>query len=226
MAPERFDGRSDPRSDVYGLGATLYELLTLRPPFEETDRVRLIERVLRGSPERPSKGGAHVAARPGDDRPQGPVARPCVPLRDGRPDGRGPAPLPGRPADPGAAGHGHRAGAAVVSAEPRPGRRQRPGLRRTGRRGVDPGRQQCPHQRPERGPSPGPAGEGRGPQGPDAGPGRQGGGPRRRPPRGTTGQSERGACRGAGTAGPRPGAARAAAVLRLPGEPRRAGPGG
>src|SRR5262249_19585741 len=31
MAPERFDGWSDPRSDVYGLEMTLYELLTLRP---------------------------------------------------------------------------------------------------------------------------------------------------------------------------------------------------
>ena len=32
MAPERFEGLSDPRSDIYGLGVTLYELLTLRPP--------------------------------------------------------------------------------------------------------------------------------------------------------------------------------------------------
>jgi serine/threonine protein kinase len=50
MAPERFDGWSDPRSDVYALGATLYELLTLRPAFEETDRVKLIEKVLHESP--------------------------------------------------------------------------------------------------------------------------------------------------------------------------------
>ena len=50
MAPERFDGWSDPRSDVYALGATLYELLTLRPAFDESDRVKLIEHVLHESP--------------------------------------------------------------------------------------------------------------------------------------------------------------------------------
>ena len=33
MAPEQFDGKTDARSDVWGLGVTLYELLTLRPAF-------------------------------------------------------------------------------------------------------------------------------------------------------------------------------------------------
>lgn len=55
MAPERFDGRSDPRADVYSLGLTLYELLTLRPAFEESDRGRLVAQVLHEEPRRPRK---------------------------------------------------------------------------------------------------------------------------------------------------------------------------
>jgi serine/threonine protein kinase/WD40 repeat protein len=45
MAPERFRGVSDPRSDVYGLGMTLYELVALRPAFADTDPDRVMMRV-------------------------------------------------------------------------------------------------------------------------------------------------------------------------------------
>jgi WD40 repeat protein len=53
MAPERFNGVSDPRSDLYSLGLTLYELLTLRPAFEESDRARLIQHVTHEEPPPP-----------------------------------------------------------------------------------------------------------------------------------------------------------------------------
>ncbi len=50
MAPERFDGQSLAQSDVYALGATLYELLTLRPAFADTNKARLVERILHEPP--------------------------------------------------------------------------------------------------------------------------------------------------------------------------------
>jgi hypothetical protein len=53
MAPERFRGQSDARSDLYALGLTLYELLTLRPAFDQDDRDRLIHQVTTGVPPRP-----------------------------------------------------------------------------------------------------------------------------------------------------------------------------
>jgi tetratricopeptide (TPR) repeat protein len=52
MAPERFEGRCTPASDVYALGLTLYELLALRPAFEESDRGRLIRLVTQSQPPR------------------------------------------------------------------------------------------------------------------------------------------------------------------------------
>jgi eukaryotic-like serine/threonine-protein kinase len=53
MAPERFRGAGDARADVYALGLTLYELLTLRPAFNSSDRLRLIEQVKGEEPVRP-----------------------------------------------------------------------------------------------------------------------------------------------------------------------------
>jgi hypothetical protein len=41
LAPERFDGHTDARSDVYSLGLTLYELLALRPAFDGPIRSNL-----------------------------------------------------------------------------------------------------------------------------------------------------------------------------------------
>jgi WD40 repeat protein len=55
VPPERFQGRSDARGDVYGLGLTLYELLTLRPAFSEADRSRLVRQVMHDEPPRPRK---------------------------------------------------------------------------------------------------------------------------------------------------------------------------
>jgi serine/threonine protein kinase/WD40 repeat protein/Tfp pilus assembly protein PilF len=55
MAPERFDGRSDPRSDVYALGVTLYEMLTLQPAFAAGDKLRLIAQITEDSPATPKK---------------------------------------------------------------------------------------------------------------------------------------------------------------------------
>jgi serine/threonine protein kinase/WD40 repeat protein len=53
LAPERLRGQSDPRGDVYSLGLTLYELLTLRPAFDAADRERLIQQVTQCEPPRP-----------------------------------------------------------------------------------------------------------------------------------------------------------------------------
>ena len=53
MAPERFDGQVDRRSDVYSLGLTLYELCTLQPAFGENDRAKLIKNVMHQSPMSP-----------------------------------------------------------------------------------------------------------------------------------------------------------------------------
>ena len=53
LPPERFQGKSDARGDIYALGLTLYELLTLTPAFTSSDRSQLLQQVMHGEPPRP-----------------------------------------------------------------------------------------------------------------------------------------------------------------------------
>lgn len=138
MSPEQVAGGADidPRTDVYSLGATPYELLTLRPAFPGSDPHDVLRRVASGEPagkerrEFRTPAGTLLAA----------AFSPDAPLRLGpRPDRPG-----SRPEDRcrhrlGRSRHDHRAG--VGSAVPRPGGdrscRPQPGRDRPCRPGPD-----------------------------------------------------------------------------------------
>jgi len=55
LAPEALRGESGPRSDVYSLGLTLYELLTLTPPFGDLTPTELLHQVSVGQLPRPRR---------------------------------------------------------------------------------------------------------------------------------------------------------------------------
>lgn len=63
MAPEQASsnhGLVDHRADIYALGATLYELLTLSPLFSGGDREKLLHQILVASPPPPSRLNAGI----------------------------------------------------------------------------------------------------------------------------------------------------------------------
>ena len=63
MSPEQIGGETqspDHRCDVYSLGVTLYELLTLEPLFDGSTQERIIDQILRGEPRRPRQIDRHI----------------------------------------------------------------------------------------------------------------------------------------------------------------------
>src|SRR6185437_16008443 len=63
MAPEQAEGRLDlldARTDVYGLGAILFETLTGRPPHDGATQADVLARIVSGPPPRARGAAADV----------------------------------------------------------------------------------------------------------------------------------------------------------------------
>jgi PAS domain S-box-containing protein len=63
MAPEQAEGRLeqiDERTDVYGLGAMFYEILTGKPPFVGVSTLEVLKKAIRGNPAPPRESWPEV----------------------------------------------------------------------------------------------------------------------------------------------------------------------
>jgi serine/threonine protein kinase len=81
MAPERFDGTADAKSDLYALGVTLYEAVEGTSPFRRDSTTGTFSAVLRGDAPPPSRAGrltpliTALMSREARDRPDVEAAR-------------------------------------------------------------------------------------------------------------------------------------------------------
>ena len=101
MSPEQAMGRHaevDGRADVYALGLTLFELLTLRPAMGAWDGEGLLRQLAFGTAPPPAVQPRHPRG-PGGDRPEGRGGA-VGPLSLGRGDGGRPLAVPGRSPGP------------------------------------------------------------------------------------------------------------------------------
>jgi serine/threonine protein kinase len=91
MAPEQLSGQrghETTATEIYGLGAILYALITRRSPFEADSPAEALARVRDGSPEPPSEAPSRDFARLGGHRPEVPGEGAGAAIQLGRCPGR------------------------------------------------------------------------------------------------------------------------------------------
>ena len=97
MSPEQALGRRTPldgRTDIYSLGVTIYELLTLRPAFVGEDRLEILRQIVQDEPIPPRKLDPTIPADLETIVLKAMAKSPADRYYDGRRPGRGSRPVP------------------------------------------------------------------------------------------------------------------------------------
>ncbi len=116
MSPEQALGRRAPldgRTDIYSLGVTIYELLTLRPAFSGDDRLEVLRQIAQDEPMPPRKLDPTIPVDLETIVLKAMAKSPADRYADGRRPGRRSRPVPRQPADPRPASEPRRPGCEV-----------------------------------------------------------------------------------------------------------------